>query len=233
VFRVNKIGERIKLNNKKRKLVASEYWTWNQTKETILTLKNRLGFDEKIWILGFEVSDEGIIYDPFHKIQVFDPKKEPNPRTIPYSYNAIPEIYCLLSKYASAAECSNPNTVLSSPNSMLPFKRLELEDSTCKLLLKFDREKIDKLRTLYTSFFGRVLNHGDCSFEVFPLPNVPVTIVLWVGDEETGSGGSLLYYESISNYLSGLELEIVSLTVWRLTNILDQNNRWGYYQLVE
>jgi Domain of unknown function (DUF3786) len=31
---------------------------------------------------------------------------------------------------------------------------------------------------------GRLLGHGDASFELLPLPRVPVTLILWLTDEE-------------------------------------------------
>ena len=75
-----------------------------------------------------------------------------------------------------------------------------------------------------------MLSHGDFSFQAWPLPWVPVTLVLWRGDEETGGGGTVLFDGSVSHYLPGLEVEMAALTVWRLRNVLYPDVKWGYHQ---
>ena len=68
--------------------------------------------------------------------------------------------------------------------------------------------------------------------DLWPLPLVPVTIVLWRGDEGTGDGGTVLFDRSVSHCLPGLEVEAAALTVWQLRKILDKDVEWGYHQLV-
>ncbi|MBM4136405.1 MAG: DUF3786 domain-containing protein [Nitrospira sp.] len=42
-------------------------------------------------------------------------------------------------------------------------------------------------------FNGRVLGYGDVSFEFLPLPRIPVTIILWLSDEEFPARTDLLF----------------------------------------
>lgn len=75
------------------------------------------------------------------------------------------------------------------------------------------------------------MGRGDLSFQVWPLPRVPLSVVLWQGDEEVPAGGTLLFDSTARFYLSGLLEELAGLVVWRLRNILDAEVRWGYHEL--
>ena len=67
-------------------LSAWERWTWARCREPILGLKQRLGYGERLWILGFELLDEGRLWDPFHGVEVFDPAKAGPPKLIEPSF---------------------------------------------------------------------------------------------------------------------------------------------------
>jgi hypothetical protein len=71
---------------------------------------------------------------------------------------------------------------------------------------------------------------ADLAFRVWPLPRVPVTLILWKGDEDVADGGTLAYDRSAERYLPGLLIELAWLTVWRLRNILDPAEGWGYHR---
>ena len=48
---------------------------------------------------------------------------------------------------------------------------------------------------------GEVLEHGDASICVYPFPLLPVTIILWRGDEEFPPRVDLFFDESCDHYL--------------------------------
>ncbi|UCG14096.1 MAG: DUF3786 domain-containing protein [Deltaproteobacteria bacterium] len=58
---------------------------------------------------------------------------------------------------------------------------------------------------------------GDASITFNALPRVPVTVVLWAGDDELPPEGSLLFDESIVNYLPTEDIAVLSwIIVYRL-----------------
>ena len=64
---------------------------------------------------------------------------------------------------------------------------------------------------------------GDVSVTFNPLPRVPVTIVVWGGDDELPPEGSILFDESIVSYLPCEDIAVLSgMMVYRLIRI---NNR--------
>ena len=81
-----------------------ERWSWHRCANRILTLKRRMGYGERIWILGFELMDNGCLVDPFHGVEVFNPKNSVPASIIPAYYNAVPEMFCILSWYAAAED---------------------------------------------------------------------------------------------------------------------------------
>ncbi len=44
---------------------------------------------------------------------------------------------------------------------------------------------------------GKPLGFGDASVEIYPLPRVPVTLILWFGDEEFPARADLLFDSSV------------------------------------
>jgi len=42
-------------------------------------------------------------------------------------------------------------------------------------------------------FNGRITDNGDASFEFLPLPKIPVTLILWIADEEFPARADLLF----------------------------------------
>ena len=213
-----------------RMLSAYERWTWGRCREQILTLRHRLGYDERLWILGFELLEDGRLVDPFHGTEAFDPAHAGSAVTIPSRYSAVPEMYCLLHTYAAAAEMPLAGK-LSSLAALDRVRRPELSGEDCTALLCYTGQDFTKLQARQVPFFGAKLQQGNLAFEVWPLPQVPITIVLWHGDHEVGDGGTLLFDAAAAHYLPDLLGELAALTVWRLKNILDPQVRWGYHQL--
>lgn len=60
------------------------------------------------------------------------------------------------------------------------------------------------------SFNGEERGHGHRSVTVFAFPYVPITLVLWEGDEEFPPDGTLLYDSTVSEYLSTEDITLVS-----------------------
>ncbi|MCG2710204.1 MAG: DUF3786 domain-containing protein, partial [Thermodesulfovibrionales bacterium] len=40
---------------------------------------------------------------------------------------------------------------------------------------------------------GNIMSYGDASVELLPLPRIPVTLILWLSDDEFGSRADLLF----------------------------------------
>jgi hypothetical protein len=161
---------------------------------------------------------------------VFDPLKAPSPTAIPYQYDAVPEMYCLLSTYAMATDI-HLNGERVSLKTLYPISRFELRNEENDALLQYSEENANTILDSSNPFFGRKLDHGDLSFEVRPLPRVPVTFIFWRGGESLRDRSVVLFDRSAVHYLPGLVIELARLTVWRLQNILDPEIKWGYHKL--
>lgn len=212
-------------------LSAYEHWTWERCREEILSLKRRLGYNERRWILGFELLDDGCLVDRLHEVEVFNPAQAVSATAIPWQCSAVPEMYCILFTYAAAAEIP-PAGELRSLAALDSVRPSGLSAEECGILLSYVGRDLRALRAAVgVPFLGEAVKGGDWAFEVRPLPRVPVTIVLWQGDEEAGDGGTLLFDVSARANLPHLLEELAGLTIWRLKNILDPEVKWGYHQL--
>jgi hypothetical protein len=213
------------------RISAWERWTWARCREGILGLKDRLGYGQQLWALGFQLLDDGRLLDPFHGVEIFDPARAGPAHLVPSSHSAVPEIYCLLRTYADAAEW--PLTGRPLPLTALdPVQRPQLSAADCAALLHYAEQDWTTLQASNVPFVGERLARGDLAFQVWPLPRVPIALTLWQGDEEVPDGGMLAFDHSAAYYLPGLLLELAWLTVWRLRNILDPEDRWGYHRPV-
>lgn len=209
---------------------AYERWTWGRCGDRILSLKHRLGYGERLWVLGLELFDDGRLRDPFHDVEVFDPAAAGPARRIPSRYSAVPEMYCLLHAYAGATDVALTGQLLSFAD-LDPLARPELRADECAELLRYAGKNLAQLREKSVPFFGQSRDQGDLAFDVWPLPRLLITVTLWRGDDEMADGGTLLFDSSARHYLPGLLLELGWLTVWRLRNILDPAVRWGYHAM--
>jgi hypothetical protein len=64
---------------------------------------------------------------------------------------------------------------------------------------------------------GCLEDYGDASITINAFRRVPVTIVLWCGDEELTTEGSILFDSTISGYLSAEDITVLCETIaWRL-----------------
>jgi hypothetical protein len=209
-------------------LRAYERWTWGRCRDRVLSLKGRLGYQDRLWVLGYDLSEDGCLLDPYRGITVFDPAEAVDPRSIPYNYSGVPEMYMLMYVYAEAKDRLLTGEHVD-PGGSGPLRRFELGGEEAGHLLGYAEADLEALRSS-GPFIGEMLGLGDFSFMVWPLPRVPVSAALWRGDEETGCGGSVFFDGSVVDYLPRLEVELAGLTVWRLRNMLDPGVRWGYHQ---
>lgn len=211
-------------------LSAYERWTWEQCRARTLSLKHHLGYGERLWVLGFELLDDGCIVDPFHRAKVFDPAHADPATAVPTRYSAVPEMYCILFSYSAAAEVALSGEPLSL-SALDKTRRPELTAEDCAALLHYGEQGFAALQAGAVPFFGERLERGDLSFEVWPLPRIAIMLTLWQGDEEMPNGGTLLFDSSATHYLPDLLGELARLTVWRLRDILNPEVKWGYHHL--
>lgn len=78
-----------------------------------------------------------------------------------------------------------------------------------------DREGFLKKGTMLGA---RVLSYGDASVELYPLPRIPITIILWLSDEEFPERADLLFDSTIEIHLP---LDIIwSVAMFTLLSML-------------
>jgi len=66
---------------------------------------------------------------------------------------------------------------------------------------------------------GHRANYGDVSVTINAFPRVPITFVLWQGDEEFAPNGSIMFESTICDYLSSEDITILCETIaWKLVN---------------
>jgi len=64
---------------------------------------------------------------------------------------------------------------------------------------------------------GRESDYGDLSVTVNAFTHVPITLVLWRGDEELAPNGNILFDASISDYLPTEDVTVLTETlIWKL-----------------
>lgn len=68
---------------------------------------------------------------------------------------------------------------------------------------------------------GRKAEHGDTAVTINGFSRVPVTLVLWWGDEEFSPRSNILFDASISSYLSTYDITVLCETItWKLVKFL-------------
>ncbi len=68
-----------------------------------------------------------------------------------------------------------------------------------------------------TKLGGHEADHGDVSVTVSAFARVPMTLVLWRGDEEVAPNGNILFDANISDYLSTEDVTVLCETIiWKL-----------------
>jgi hypothetical protein len=74
-----------------------------------------------------------------------------------------------------------------------------------------------KLVNAAGKYSGQRANFGDTSVTINAFSQVPITLVLWGGDDELRPEGSILFDASITGYLSAEDISVLCETiVWKL-----------------
>ena len=72
---------------------------------------------------------------------------------------------------------------------------------------------------------GRTADYGDVAVTINAFSRVPITLVLWQGDEEFPSRGNIMFDSTISEYLSTDDINVLCETIaWRLVRLLGGDN---------
>ena len=71
---------------------------------------------------------------------------------------------------------------------------------------------------------GLQADFGDVAVTINAFSRVPITIVLWRGDDEFAPEGSIIFDATISDYLSGEDVTVLCETItWKLINYLRES----------
>ena len=188
------------------RISESGLWTWVRCKSKVSELKGKLGFADSSFLrlLGLRVSlDEGSVFDEL--------------RNQPF-VEIAPSLYCILSGYADAKPISETLKLVS-------FRQLPGGHAYYNAFLrravnpiqKVFGSKTERLVEASKLLGGSKTEYGDCSVKIYPLPLVPIAIVLWAQNREFESSVSILFDSSIRNYLSTEQVAMLSeLTSARL-----------------
>jgi hypothetical protein len=73
------------------------------------------------------------------------------------------------------------------------------------------------LRKTAAKLGGSKADYGDVSVTISAFPHVPITFVLWRGDEEIAPNGNILFDANIADYLSTEDVTVLTETIiWKL-----------------
>lgn len=183
-----------------------DLWTWENTKEKLLTLPGRLGFPKKRYLefLDLVVNlKDGSIHDTTLK-QPFDPKTE--------------YVFFLLYRYADAKDI--PLTGKLIAYKQIPGGRVYssvFEGRVVKAIEKWLGSQPDLLEKAAKRLRGKALEAGDMAYTIPALPRVPYTYILWKADDEFPARVNVLLDSTASSYLDAeAHAHLASLTSLRL-----------------
>ncbi len=90
-----------------------------------------------------------------------------------------------------------------------------------KPVVTFFGDKPEQLLKTAKVLGGRKADYGDVAVTISAFKQVPVTIVLWQGDEEFAPEGSLMFDSTISDYLTNDDTHTLCENIaWRLVRLL-------------
>ena len=85
-----------------------------------------------------------------------------------------------------------------------------------------------RLLDIASTLGGRKTDYGDTAVTINAFKQVPVTIVLWQGDAEFPSEGSLMFDRTISDYLTNDDIHTLCENIaWRLVRLLKGGDKSG------
>jgi hypothetical protein len=84
-------------------------------------------------------------------------------------------------------------------------------------LVKYFGKSLELLIKAAAKLGGHEADNGDVSVTVNAFDHVPITLVLWRGDEELAPNGNILFDANISDYLSTEDVTVLTETIiWKL-----------------
>lgn len=90
-------------------------------------------------------------------------------------------------------------------------------------LIKFFGEAPEKLLTAGVALGGEKGDMGDVSVRIPVLPMVPVTYVIWQGDDEFPASGNVLFDASAPNYLPTEDYAVLGgMVIYELNKVADK-----------
>ncbi|RJO62201.1 MAG: DUF3786 domain-containing protein [Dehalococcoidia bacterium] len=91
---------------------------------------------------------------------------------------------------------------------------------TIKPLLDKFADRPEALMVAAGDIGGIKAETGDFSFRLNPLPRVPLTFTLWLGDEELPPEGNILFDSSITGYLPTEDITVLcEILAWKLVRL--------------
>ena len=72
---------------------------------------------------------------------------------------------------------------------------------------------------------GYKVDYGDVAVTIYAFSQVPVTLVLWQGDEEFAPEGNILFDATVSDYLSTEDINVLcEIITWKLVKFLREGS---------
>ncbi len=92
---------------------------------------------------------------------------------------------------------------------------------TIKPLLDYFGKDNHRLVDAAEKLGGRKADYGDTAVTISAFRHVPITIILWQGDDEFAPEGSVLFDASISDYLATEDITVLcEIITWKLVGYL-------------
>jgi len=118
-------------------------------------------------------------------------------------------------------------------NKMIAYKELPggisyfptFSKRAIKPLLDYFGKEPHRLLDVAGKLGGHKADYGDVAVTINAFSRVPITLVLWQGDEEFPSRGNIMFDSTISEYLSTDDINVLCETIaWRLVRLLGGDN---------
>lgn len=183
-----------------------EIWNWKKCKTKIATLRGRLGFPNSSTLRFLKLSlslTDGHIYDELKKKSMQE---------------IASSVFCILDGYADSKALPETGQLISF--AQVPGGRAYYNAFVGRAVRPIRERFGSDPKALYEAsrlLGAERLNYGDCSFKIYSLPLVPISIVLYSSTAEFAASASILFDSSASNYLSTEQIAMLSqLTSARL-----------------
>jgi hypothetical protein len=92
-------------------------------------------------------------------------------------------------------------------------------------LIKYFGQQLHRLIDAAERLGGRKVDYGDAAVTINAFSRVPVTLVLWQGDEEFPPRGNILFDATVSDYLSTYDITVLCENIiWKLVKLLKEGS---------